>query len=212
MNVGDEMSKVEAREVRKARAAVAPILREAVSSLKGIFDKARYRRWTTQEWTPDVARAVRLRLRRDATWRAAKDNVRSIPLQSLLVKALQAGALETVDAVTEGLEKIKGISVDWELSRSEVAEAGRALVEGRTPAEHAKTMADVLLTRLETVLRQACQRQPNVQAVRSDFNRNADNAVESALTSLDRIVGDAVMMGQRYSMGQFENPILEVAK
>lgn len=125
--------------------------------------------------------------------------------------ALQSGLRGTIDHVTTTLDVVNGMGLDWEATRKSLQVVREIEVEGMTRKELAKSITNALVRSLDLALRRAVIRQKNIMAVRSDFNRRADQAVQSALSSLARIVGDAVTDGQRYALSALENPRLRIA-
>ncbi|MHC4619384.1 MAG: hypothetical protein ACYTEQ_16685 [Planctomycetota bacterium] len=212
-NIGEHMAKVEAKQIRKADRAVKPIIDQAVSSLKAIFDKRRYQRWTTQPWSPKTSRQVRLTLRKDADWRATREALSSHlspVIASEIASALQIGAIQTAEHTSQTIENVPGMSVDWIYPRQELARIGRLDVGGMSRQEIAKSIVQDLGRKLGMALRRAAAKQSNMMAVRNDFNKRADTAAQAALTSLELVVGDAVTEGQRYALRAFEAPRLSI--
>jgi hypothetical protein len=208
-NIGEHMAKEEEELTAKAVSDLRGVIQPQVNKLKDIIDKQRYRRWTTKPWDRGTSREVRLRLRTDADWRAVQ---RVLPGQiegsviPAMTKALQFGALETAEHVCNTLDEQKGVECDWDLSREALVEVGKTMVNGFTHKEHAQQITNDLFSKLDAALRTSARHQGTMVAVRSEFSKRADDAVRAALSSLSRLVGDAVADGQRFAMQLFEHP------
>jgi hypothetical protein len=170
-----------------------------------IPDKARYQRWTKQEWTPALSRTVRTSLLSDPDWgafRARRGGLRLL-LTSLVSGALQAGYLATHDQIEENIERIPGVEIDWPVSRKRLAQVGRHMVGGFRAAETAGKLWDAAQRTIDGELRQSFRKSPGIQAASRSIREACRSAQKALLDSVDVLIGDAVCDGQRAALQDF---------
>jgi len=206
---------LETVDIQRQRAAntLRPWLRKEVASLKTIFDKKKYQRFVTAEWTPQLSKKLRRTVANDATWKAFKDqkDVFTMLYRGELRNALVQGALAAHAEAERQTEEAAGVELDWTLSRSDLSTIGASDVRGYSKEEIANKSWDDLVRALDGALRTAALKQRNMSAVRTEFNRRADSAIDRTLSGLDTAVGDAVTDGYRFIFNQFEHTRVRVA-
>jgi len=198
---------------RKAERAMKPWLTDQVAGLKAIFDKKKYQAIVGAEWTPEASKKLRRLIRQDATWKAflKQSGAFKAKYKEQLRSSLVTGAIAAHEEAEASVDAADGVELDWTLTASDLTKVGASDVGGFSKDEIASTAWAKLTTALDSALRTAALKQRNMMAVRTEFNRRADSAVQMTLSNLARSVGDATTDGFRFIWNAFANTKVKVA-
>ena len=213
MTINEAMARMEDANRVEVRKNCATVCRVALRSVRNLWDKAKYQRWSKAELTPRQVRMVRLAVRSDPDTRALVGlkkrwvSAHKRTIQSQQMDDYRAITALIAESLTQG--PFAGL---WVVTDAELSDVKRVLINGETLDEALGRLYDDFTTRARRGLVKSLDGTTSIHGARDAFSREINAAYKDLENRAAGLAGEATAVTCRRAASNIADMSLVVVR